>query len=156
MIRNLKTKTATHVTPQVYTLEILQQLKNILLLAEVLISGLMFWKQNVQLSRPLRTMEKILGAYFMNNDDFWGNTNPTDVSIDTTNSREMMVESHITELYTHKHKDPVPSKLFNKVPNMLEVCDAVQKCQLDPSDKSKDSNMLSKTNNVTHANGIDL
>ena len=37
-----------------------------------------------------------------------------------------------------------------------EICDAVQKCQLDPSDKSKDSNILSKTNNVTHVNGMDL
>ena len=32
----------------------------------------------------------------------------------------------------------------------------VQKCQLDPSNKSKDSNALSKTNNVTHAKDIDL
>ena len=33
---------------------------------------------------------------------------------------------------------------------------AVQKCHLDPLDKSKDSSMLSKTNNVTHTNGINL
>ena len=32
--------------------------------------------------------------------------------------------------------------------------DAGQKCHLDPSDKSKDLNVLSKTNNVTHANSI--
>ena len=37
----------------------------------------------------------------MNNDDFWGNANPIDVSIDTANSEEMMVGSHITELHTH-------------------------------------------------------
>ena len=45
MIQNLKAKTATHVTPQVHTLEILQQLKNPLLLAEVLVLALIFWKQ---------------------------------------------------------------------------------------------------------------
>ena len=92
----------------------------------------------------------------MNDDDFWGGTNPSDVSIDTTNSKEMMTGSHIRELHTYKYKEPVSPKLLNKVPNVLEVCDAVQKCQLDPPNKSKDSNMLSKTNNVTHANGINL
>ena len=55
MIRNLKTKTATLVTPQVHMLEIQQQLKNPLLLAEVLVevlvSTLMFWKQ--MYSRPI-------------------------------------------------------------------------------------------------------
>ena len=63
---------------------------------------------NVQSSRPSRTMEEILGAYLMNNDDFWGGTNPSDVSIDTTNSEEMMTGSHITELhtYTHIHTHP--------------------------------------------------
>ena len=34
--------------------------------------------------------------------------------------------------------------------------DAIQKYQLDPLDKFKDSNLLSKTNKVTHANGINL
>ena len=92
----------------------------------------------------------------MNDDDFWGGTNPSDVSIDTTNSKEMMAGSHISELHTNEYEEPVPPELLNKVPNVPEVCDAVQKCQLDPSDKSKDLNMLSKINNVTHVNGIDL
>ena len=35
----------------------------------------------------------------MNNNDCWGSINPSDVSIDTTNSKEMMTESHITEFY---------------------------------------------------------
>ena len=111
---------------------------------------------NVQSSRPSRTVEKILGAHPMNDDDFWGDTNPSDVSIDTTNSEEMMAGSHITELHTHKYEEPVPPELLNKVPNVPEVCDLAHKCQLDPSDKSKDSNMLSKTNNVTHAKDINL
>ena len=45
---------------------------------------------NVQSSRPLRTVEKILGAHPMNDDDSWGGTNPSDVSIDTMNSKEMI------------------------------------------------------------------
>ena len=38
---------------------------------------------------------------------------------------------------------------------MYQNC-AVQKCQLDLLDKSKDLNLLSKTSNVTHMNSIDL
>ena len=91
----------------------------------------------------------------MNNDDFGGDINNGDVSIDTMNSKEMMAGSHIAELQTHENEELVPLELLDKVPNVPEVCDAVQKCQLDPLDKSKDLNMLSKTNNVTHANGID-
>ena len=45
MVQNLKTKTATHVTSQVHTLKILQQLKNPALLAEGLVSALTFWSQ---------------------------------------------------------------------------------------------------------------
>ena len=88
--------------------------------------------------------------------NFGGNINPGDVSIDTANSKEIMTGSHITELHTHTHEDLVPLDSLNKVSNIPEVCDAVQKCRLDPLDKSKDSNMLSKPNNVTHSNGIDL
>ena len=51
--------------------------------------------------RPSRMVDEILGAYPMN-DDFWGNTNPTDVSIDTANSEEIMARSYITNFYTHK------------------------------------------------------
>ena len=92
----------------------------------------------------------------MDGDKFWSKTNPGDVSIDTANSKEMMAGSHITELHTHKYEEPVPPELLNKVPNIPEVCDLAHKCQLDPLDKSKDLNMLSKTNNVTHAKDIDL
>ena len=45
---------------------------------------------NVQSSRSPCTMEEILGAHPINDDGFWGNTNPTDVSIDTAYSEEMM------------------------------------------------------------------
>ena len=46
--------------------------------------------------------------------------------------------------HTHKYEQLVPLELLNKAPNVLEVCDAVQKCQLDSSDKFKDSNMSPK------------
>ena len=78
------------------------------------------------------------------------------MSINTTNSKEMMMESHITEFYTHKHKEPVTTELLNKVSNVPEVCDAVQKCQLDHLDKSKNSNVISQTSNMTNTNDINL
>ena len=59
------------------------------------------FETNEQLSRPSRTVKEILGAHPMNNDNFWGNTNPGDVSIDTRNSKEIMSGSHITDLHTH-------------------------------------------------------
>ena len=58
---------------------------------------------NVQLSRSLCTVEEILGVHPMNDDDFWNNTNPTDVSIDTTNNKEMMAEA-ISQKYTHTQR----------------------------------------------------
>ena len=59
---------------------------------------------NILSSCPLRTVEEILGAHLINDGDFWGNTNPSDVSIDTRNSKEMMTGSHITELHKHKYE----------------------------------------------------
>ena len=87
---------------------------------------------NVQFSCPSRTVEEILGAHPMSDIDFWGGTNPGDVSIDTTDSEEMMTGSQITESHTHKHththththtqiKKSVPPELLNKVPNVLQV-----------------------------------
>ena len=61
-------------------------------------------------------VEEILGAHPVN-DDFWGNTNPTDVSIDTANSEEMMAGSHITKFHTHEYEEPVTTELLNKVLN---------------------------------------
>ena len=41
----------------------------------------------------------------MNDDTSWGSTNPNDVSIDTTDSKEMMARSHIMDLHTHECKE---------------------------------------------------
>ena len=57
----------------------------------------------------------------MNNDDFWGNTNLTDVSIDTENNEEMMPGNHITEFHTTKQKEPVTTELLNKLSTIPEV-----------------------------------
>ena len=109
---------------------------------------------SVQSYCPSCTVEEILGAHSMNDNDFQGGTNPSDVSIDTTNSEETMMGSHITESHTHDYKELVLPELLSKVPNVSQLCESTQKCQVDPLDKSKDSSMLSKTNNTTHAKGI--
>ena len=71
-IRNPKTKIVTRVTLQVHPLEIPQQKKNPLLLAEELVPAFRFQKKNVQLSHPLRTVEEIVEAQPMNDDVFLG------------------------------------------------------------------------------------
>ena len=90
----------------------------------------------------------------MNDDDFWGATSPGDVSIDTADSKEMMVGSHITEQHTYEYQGPDPPELLNVVPKESQTHDSPENYQLDLSNKSKDSNILSnilsKTNNVTN------
>ena len=54
-------------------------------------------KVTKQLSRPTRSVEDILGAYFIN-DAIWGGSHPYDVSVDTANSEEVMHSKRI-ELY---------------------------------------------------------
>ena len=66
---------------------------------------------NIQSSNSSRTVEEILGAHPINDDDFWGNTNLNDVSIDTANSEEMMAGSHITKFHTSKQEEPVTIEL---------------------------------------------
>ena len=78
------------------------------------------------------------------------------MSIDTTNSKEMMAGSHITELHTHKYEESVPPDLLDEVPNVPQVCDSAQKHQLDSSNNSKDSNILSETNNATHTQKVSI
>ena len=84
----------------------------------------------------------------MNNDNFWGSNNPGDVSITTRNIKEMITGSHIMELHTHDCEEPVPPELLNTVINKSQAYNSAQNYQLDSLIKSKDSNILSKTNNV--------
>ena len=62
---------------------------------------------NRQSSRSTRSVEKILGAHPID-DDLLGQTNSSDVSIDTANSKEIMTGSHITYNIYSSFKD-----LFN-------------------------------------------
>ena len=64
-------------------------------------------------SRPSRTVDKILGAHPVN-DDFWDNTNPTDVPIDTVNSEGKMAGIHITEFHKHDDEQPVIADLLSQ------------------------------------------
>ena len=68
---------------------------------------------NQALSCLLRTVDEILGEHLVN-DDIWDNTNPTDVSIDTVNGEEKIVESHITKFYTHKDKQPIATDFLSQ------------------------------------------
>ena len=58
-------------------------------------------------------VDEILVAHPVNY-DFWDNTNPTDVSIDTVNSEEKMTGSYINEFHTHKDKQPVVKDLLSQ------------------------------------------
>ena len=63
---------------------------------------------NEQLYCPIRCVEEILEAYSMGNDDFGGGTIPSDLRIDTTNSKEIMADRHIKDNIYLSSKD-----LFN-------------------------------------------
>ena len=52
-----------------------------------------------QTFRPARSVEELLAAHPVD-DAIWSRTNPSDVSIDTTNSAEIMADSHIREEQT--------------------------------------------------------
>ena len=86
---------------------------------------------NVQSSRSLCTVEEILGVHPMNDDDFWGNTNPIDVSFDTANSEDIMTGSYITELHTHththKHEESLTTELLYNILNVPKVYDTIEK-----------------------------
>ena len=74
-------------------------------------------------SRPSRTVEEILAAHTID-DDFWNNTNPADVSIDTVNSEEQMAGSHITEFHTPDNEQPVLADLLSQV-NQTSIIDTI-------------------------------
>ena len=47
-------------------------------------------------------------------DNFWDNTNPADVSVDTVNSEEQMAGSHITKFHIHEDKQPVIADILSQ------------------------------------------
>ena len=64
-------------------------------------------------SHPSHTVEEILGTHSID-DNFWENTNPTDVSVDTVNSEEQMTGSHLTKFHIHEDKQPVIADLLSQ------------------------------------------
>ena len=102
-----------------------------------------------QLCRPTRSVEEILRAYPIG-DDIWGGINPSEVSIDTANSEEVMTGSHITEQHIFDFRGSVQPELLNMTPYKPPVCDLSQKYELDLLDNFKDLNILLKANNVTN------
>ena len=75
--------------------------------------GAQVLETNQTLSCPSRTVDEILGSHPVT-DDFWDNTNPTNVYIDTVNSKEKMAGSHITEFHTHEDEQPVVMDLLSQ------------------------------------------
>ena len=68
---------------------------------------------NEMSSRPSGTVEEILGVHLIGDDDFWGWNNPSDVSVNTANSTEIMAGSHITEQCTLKYQEFSQPELLN-------------------------------------------
>ena len=107
-------------------------------------------EDNEQLSHPAHSVERILGAHPISDDDFWGGTNPSDVSIDIANSEEVMTGSCITEQRIFKFQGSVQPELLNMTPYKPHAYDLPQSYELDSLDNSKDLNILSKPKNVTN------
>ena len=105
---------------------------------------------NEQASHPTRSVEEILGAHPIGNKDFWGGTNPSDVSIDTANSKEVTTGSHITEQHTFKFQGSVQPELLNMIPYKPHSYDLPQNYELHFLDNSNALNKLSKANNVAN------
>ena len=112
---------------------------------------------NQESSRPSSTVDGILGAHPMDGDEFLGNNNPGDVSIDTANRKEMMIGSHITKQHTCVYKGPNQPELLEVASKEPKSHDLSHNYQLDSLKKSKYSNILSNilstnviTNNVTN------
>ena len=87
-------------------------------------------KATGQSSRPTRSVEDLLGAHPIN-DNIWGGTNPSNVSIDTANSKEVMAGSHIREQYTFKFRGSVQPKLLNMTSYKPHADDLSQNYDLD-------------------------
>ena len=119
---NLKTRIVTQGVLSAHMLKTLRQLNTSLFLLELLSQALAHvLETNVQSSNSPHIVEEILGAHPMDNDCFWGNTNPTNLSINTANSEEMIAGNHSTEFHTPKQEEPVTTELLNKVSNVPEV-----------------------------------
>ena len=72
------------------------------------------------------------------------------MSIDTANSKEIMVGTHITEQHSLEYQESVQLELLNMAPYEPHTCDLPQNYQLDFLNNFMDLNILSKTDDVTN------
>ena len=103
-----------------------------------------------QSSRLTRSVKDILGAHPLGGDEVFGGTNPSDVSIDTANSKEVMAGSHITEQHRFKFRGSVQPELLNMTSYKSHKDKSPQNFELDFKNDFKDWNILSNANNVTN------
>ena len=100
--------------------------------------------------QSFRTSRTILGAHPIGDDDFFGDTNPSDVTMDIANSKEIMTESQITEQHTLKYQGSIQPELLDMTPYKPQAYDSPQNYQLDSPNNLKDLKILSKSDNVTN------
>ena len=78
-----------------------------------------------QLYCPTHSVEEILETYLIG-DNLWGGTSPSDMSIDTANSKEVMAGSHIKEQQTFKFQGSIQPALLNRISYKPHLDDLLQ------------------------------
>ena len=79
----------------------------------------------------------------MNDDDFWGEADPSDVSIDTANS-------HITKQDSFDFRGSIQPELLIITPYEPQACILPQNYELDSLNNFQYLNILSKTDDITN------
>ena len=110
-------------------------------------------------SRPAQSVEDLLGAHLIN-DAIWGCTDPSDVSIDTTDSAEIMAASYIREvpIFTFCRSDQ--HMLLNIAAHVPRKDDLSWYYELDFLDNynnwNKSLNVTDTTNSGTNITGANF
>ena len=86
----------------------------------------------------------------MCDDAFGGGTNPSDVSINTANSKKVTMGSHIMEQHTFKYQEYVQPELLSMTSYKLHKNYLPHNYESDFLDSSKDRNIILKANDVTN------
>ena len=94
------------------------------------------------------SVEDLLGAHSIN-DAIWGRTNPCNVSVDTANSKGVIMSSHIAKQHTFKFRGSAQPELLNMTSYKPRKDDLSQNYYLDFLDNFKDWNILLKVNDAT-------
>ena len=94
---------------------------------------------------PAQSVEKLLAAHSVN-DTIWSHTNPSDVSIDTANSAELIAGIHIMEGSTYAFDRSDPYGLLNTTLHMSHKDDMSRYDGSVFLDSSTDSSKSANTN----------